>query len=24
MQDYLADCKEHGVQPEKPASGKLF
>ncbi|WP_293752707.1 toxin-antitoxin system HicB family antitoxin [Limnohabitans sp. Rim8] len=23
-QDYLADCKEQGVQPEKPASGKLL
>ena len=22
--DYLADCEEHGVKPEKPASGKLL
>jgi len=22
--DYLADCKEQGVHPEKPASGKLL
>lgn len=24
IEDYLADCKEQGVQPEKPASGKLL
>jgi predicted HicB family RNase H-like nuclease len=24
VEDYLADCKEQGVQPEKPASGKLL
>ena len=23
IKDYLADCKEHGIHPEKPASGKL-
>ena len=22
--DYLADCKEQGIHPEKPASGKLL
>ncbi len=24
IKDYLTDCKEHGVTPEKPASGKLL
>ena len=24
VDDYLADCKEAGVKPEKPASGKLL
>jgi predicted HicB family RNase H-like nuclease len=24
IKDYLAECKEAGVQPEKPASGKLL
>lgn len=24
VRDYLADCKEQGVSPEKPASGKLL
>lgn len=24
VKDYLRDCKEQGVQPEKPASGKLL
>jgi predicted HicB family RNase H-like nuclease len=24
VKDYLADCKREGVQPEKPASGKLL
>lgn len=24
IKDYLADCKEHGLHPEKPASGKLL
>lgn len=24
INDYLADCKEQGMQPEKPASGKLL
>ncbi len=24
IDDYLADCKEQGVSPEKPASGKLL
>lgn len=24
VKDYLADCKEQGVSPEKPASGKLL
>ena len=24
IKDYLADCKEQGVRPEKPASGKLL
>lgn len=24
VRDYLADCKEQGVTPEKPASGKLL
>ncbi len=24
IKDYLADCKELGVPPEKPASGKLL
>ena len=24
IKDYLADCKEQGVSPEKPASGKLL
>ncbi len=24
VEDYLADCKEEGVKPEKPASGKLL
>ena len=24
IKDYLADCEEHGVTPEKPASGKLL
>ena len=24
MRDYLADCEEHGVAPERPASGKLL
>lgn len=23
IKDYLADCKQRGVHPEKPASGKL-
>lgn len=24
IDDYLADCEEQGVKPEKPASGKLL
>ena len=24
VEDYLAECKEEGVKPEKPASGKLL
>ena len=24
MDDYVADCQEQGVSPEKPASGKLL
>lgn len=24
IEEYLADCKKEGVQPEKPASGKLL
>jgi predicted HicB family RNase H-like nuclease len=24
VEDYLADCKENGLKPEKPASGKLL
>jgi len=24
VRDYLADCREQGVSPEKPASGKLL
>ena len=24
INDYLADCKERGVHPEKPASGRLL
>lgn len=24
IEDYLADCEERGVSPEKPASGKLL
>lgn len=24
VEDYLADCKEAGIAPEKPASGKLL
>ena len=24
LDDYLADCEEQGVTPEKPASGKLL
>ncbi len=24
IKDYLADCEEQGVSPEKPASGKLL
>ena len=24
VKDYLADCKERGINPEKPASGKLL
>ena len=24
VKDYLADCKEQGIHPEKPASGKLL
>lgn len=24
IKDYVADCKEHGLKPEKPASGKLL
>ena len=24
VEDYLSDCKEEGVKPEKPASGKLL
>lgn len=24
VKDYLAECKKEGVQPEKPASGKLL
>ena len=24
IKDYLVDCKEQGVHPEKPASGKLL
>ena len=24
VKDYLADCKREGVQPEKPASGRLL
>ena len=24
VKDYLADCKQQGVHPEKPASGKLL
>ena len=24
MEDFLRDCKEQGIKPEKPASGKLM
>ena len=24
VKDYLAECKQEGIQPEKPASGKLL
>ncbi len=24
VDDYVADCKEQGVRPEKPASGKIL
>ena len=24
VKDYLADCKQQGINPEKPASGKLL
>lgn len=24
VEDFLADCKEQGIKPEKPASGKLM
>jgi len=24
VEDYLSDCKENGIKPEKPASGKLL
>jgi predicted HicB family RNase H-like nuclease len=24
IEDFLADCKQQGVKPEKPASDKLF
>ncbi len=24
VEDYLAECEEHGLKPEKPASGKLL
>jgi predicted HicB family RNase H-like nuclease len=24
IKDYLADCKQQGIHPEKPASGKLM
>nr|WP_243667276.1 toxin-antitoxin system HicB family antitoxin [Pseudomonas brassicae] len=24
LQDYLADCAEQGIAPEKPASGKVM
>jgi predicted HicB family RNase H-like nuclease len=24
VDDFLADCRERGIQPEKPASGKLM
>jgi predicted HicB family RNase H-like nuclease len=24
IKDYLADCKEQGIHPEKPASGKML
>ena len=24
VKDYLADCKQQGIHPEKPASGKLL
>jgi predicted HicB family RNase H-like nuclease len=24
LNDYVADCKEQGVRPEKPASGKIL
>ena len=24
MDEFVADCKENGVRPEKPASGKLM
>ena len=24
IDDFLRDCKEQGIQPEKPASGKLM
>ncbi len=24
VKDYLADCREQGISPEKPASGKLL
>ena len=24
VRDYLADCKQQGIHPEKPASGKLL
>jgi predicted HicB family RNase H-like nuclease len=24
MKDYLADCREQGIAPEKPASGRLL
>ena len=24
IEEFLRDCKEHGIRPEKPASGKLM